>query len=400
MVDVMEGYLNPAEFYADTLESWEDLWDKSKSLYDNLRSIISDTVFLPDRDIQLPVAISYIFTSQKWAKVLPLMLCYGREGTGKSTLTKFASLIRKAEILGQSSTFASIRNELNRSRWIDEEGAIERDGASLLFDNVYASTFTLNPSLLSLILSGYDRSSDKLMIASTMGENIIFRTFSSKVISSVEPLWLDARLKELSRRLIVIRHQRLEDLASEYESFENRLDLDSVSWEGIEKLYLDFWMSRAVVEVYVKTRKQLTKRGKKSFTIPDTLPSEKWAISVDVICTGICLGAWGGVQEAVNHLGRFFELQTEKLATSESAILTFLRLYIEREESRHAEYVAMATGIGAPVKPLCINPRSLTEYLRDKERESLLDVPVNTFTENQNMFLLGWKKTDKGWERV
>jgi hypothetical protein len=112
------------------------------------------------------------------------------------------------------------------SRWLDEECEFEKDGATLLFDNVYCSTFTQNPQLLALILSGYDKSSDKLMIASAMGENIIFRTFSSKIISSVEPLWLDAKLKELSRRLLIIRHQRTEELGEI--DLEGKIDLDSI----------------------------------------------------------------------------------------------------------------------------------------------------------------------------
>jgi hypothetical protein len=396
----LANYLNPVDFYAETLETWKDLWDESKPLYENLKEIVSQSVFLPDRDVQIPVAISYMMTSQKWAKVLPLMLCYGREGTGKSTLTKLASHLRSSEILGQSSTFASIRNELNNSRWLDEEGDLERDGATLLFDNVYASTFTLNANLLALILSGYDKSSDKLMIASAGGENINFRTFSSKVISSVEPIWLDPKLKELARRLIVIRHQRLEELKDEYESFENRLDLDSIEWGGIEKVYFDFWNKRFNVELYVKTRNLLTKRGKKPFTIPESLPSDKWAISVDLICTGISIGAWSDIQEAVNHMNEFFRIQTEKLATSESSIQTFLRLYIEKEVGTIEDWNRGCEISGHPKLPMTLNALKLTEFLKEKEKESLLDVRVDSNVEREYMFLLGWKKGTQGWEKV
>jgi len=395
----MEDYLNPNDFYAEHLESWRDIWNEDLGLYANLESIVNSAVFLPDKDIQTKIAISYLMTSQKWAKVLPLLLCYGREGTGKSTLTKLASKLRGAEILGQSSTFASIRNELNASRWMDDECEFERDGASLLFDNVYASTFTANPNLLALILSGYDKASDKLMIASSMGENIVFRTFSTKIISSVEPIWLDAKLKELSRRLLVIRHKRLEELEGDYD-IDNHLDLSSINWDGLDSLYRDFWNNRTIVETYVLTRKMLTKRGKKGFTMPESLSSNQWTISIDIIATGIALGAWNSIQDAVNHVAEFFEIQTEKLATSETAMLTFLRGFVEREVAKIDEHNKKASIAGVPAMPMIIRPGYLTEFLKDKESQSLLDQPVNNNTENSNMFLLGWKKSDRGWEPI
>jgi hypothetical protein len=397
MMTVTE-YLDPKVFYAESLDSWEDLWNRELTIFQNLKNIVSSAVFLPDSEIQIPVAIAYLMTSQKWAKILPLMLCYGREGTGKSTLTKLASHLRSSEILGQSSTFASIRNELNNSRWLDEECEFEKDGATLLFDNVYCSTFTQNPQLLALILSGYDKSSDKLMIASAMGENIIFRTFSSKIISSVEPLWLDAKLKELSRRLLIIRHQRIEDLGAI--DLEGKIDLDSISWDGFSSIYFDFWSSKTNVERYVNTRKMLTRRGKKPFTIPDTLSSNIWAISIDLIATGISVGAWMEPQESIDHLSEFFKLQTEKLAASESSILTFLRWFINREVGSIPEMNRRLKELGEPEVSMKIDPRRLREFLLEKERDCLLDVKVDNITEAHNMFLLGWKKTDQGWEPI
>ena len=78
----VSDYLDPKVYYAQSLDSWEELWSDELTIFQNLKNIVSSAVFLPDSEIQVPIAVSYLMTSQKWAKVRPLLLCYGREGTG------------------------------------------------------------------------------------------------------------------------------------------------------------------------------------------------------------------------------------------------------------------------------------------------------------------------------
>lgn len=68
-----EKYLSPDEIYGEELQPWQDLWDQELSLFENTHRIASQSVLLPNQSIQLPIAVIYILTSSKWAKVLPIL---------------------------------------------------------------------------------------------------------------------------------------------------------------------------------------------------------------------------------------------------------------------------------------------------------------------------------------
>jgi hypothetical protein len=85
-IDEIRGlYIEPDDF-DDELDNWQDLWDDNTTLYQNYYNIIRSCVILPWEDELLPVVTAYICTSAKWSKILPVMLCWGLQGSGKSTL--------------------------------------------------------------------------------------------------------------------------------------------------------------------------------------------------------------------------------------------------------------------------------------------------------------------------
>lgn len=200
---------------------WQELWDKSLTPYENTVNLLSRAVAVPYAQIQLPVAVTYIWTNQKWSRELPLMFCIGPEGSGKSTLATLAEKLHDVETQGVNSTAAGIRNLLNEQRWpIEDEDNqpnynIELDGAMLIFDNVYTKTFTQDSGLLGMLLCGHKRGKDAITIGGGYGESKKFYTFSPKVVSTVEPIYEAYELRELKRRMLVIFHQQWERMTDD-----------------------------------------------------------------------------------------------------------------------------------------------------------------------------------------
>jgi energy-coupling factor transporter ATP-binding protein EcfA2 len=156
-------------------------------------------------------------------RVVPYLFLHGQSGSGKSTIAKIASYLHGISINSSSDTFAGIRNSLNDRRNSAIEIAsddpkypsvyrvVERN-TCMVWDDIDSSVFSNSPDLYRLFKFGYDRSTDKITLSSKeVGENLEFRCFCPKVFSSISPLHLNDRFKELKRRLIVIPCKRIEE---------------------------------------------------------------------------------------------------------------------------------------------------------------------------------------------
>ena len=151
---------------------------------------------------------------------------YGQSGSGKTTLAKIAKHLHGVSFNSSSDTFAGIRNSLDKRRigyveipFADDESGrtcskqIERNTCMVRAVDVDASVFINSPDLYRLFKFGYDRSTDKITLSSKeTGVNLEFRCFCPKVFSTISPLHLDDRFRELKRRLIVIPCKRVEEL--------------------------------------------------------------------------------------------------------------------------------------------------------------------------------------------
>lgn len=319
-----QDYIDVEKFYEATGESWRDYWDESSTPYTNSLDILRRAVALPMADIQLPMAIAYAWTNAKWSRVLGIHLAYGPEGSGKSTIAKFARGIRETIAWGEGSTFASIRNYLNEVKYLDDECEMEADGAALILDNVYSSTFQgADNKLRSLLLSGYKKADDRLIISSGMaGENIQFRTFSTKLISSVDPIHESYELRELKRRLVFTIHQKWEKMsASERPDFDmsERIDFDDISWKGFFKeQYLKVYggaeslgqQGKQNIAIYAKARQS----AKRSKAYPAHFTSERKEICLDILATGVVIGAWETVREGIEKLALYWEFIDSRMA--------------------------------------------------------------------------------------
>lgn len=177
-----------------------------------------------------------------------------------------------------SDTFAGIRNSLDKRRttWVEIPLAGEPNrtyskevekNTCMVWDDVDASVFINSPDLYRLFKFGYDRSTDKITLSSKeTGVNLEFRCFCPKVFSTISPLHLDDRFRELKRRLIVIPCKRVEEL-SEARLAEmgittdnwqhGLLNIDAYDWSGFSDEFQAYWdLEKA--QQFIETRRELT----------------------------------------------------------------------------------------------------------------------------------------------
>lgn len=324
--------------------TWKELYDEFGSLSWNLLNILRCTIFLP-YDFYDIVATYFLLPSALCSTV-PYLFLYGQSGSGKSTVAKVASYLHGCTINSSSDTFAGIRNDLDgrRKGWTevsyhdqDEDRekvyhkSVERN-VCMVWDDIDASVFVNSPDLYRLFKFGSNRSTDKITLSSKdIGQNLEFHCFSPKIFSSISPLHLDDRFRELRRRLIVIPCKRVEELTDERKAelniedgtwANNLLDLDAWNWKGFDQLFKSYWdIERA--QKFVTIRRDLSQSVK-------GLSSQQRAISLDLLACGIASDIWLDIEQAVTRLKTYwqwFKNETEKNA----GLGALLKEYIKQE---------------------------------------------------------------------
>jgi hypothetical protein len=403
-------YLDPKAIYAEELEHWSNYWDGSLSLYQNAHNLTQQCVVLPHAAIQMPVAVTYMLIPSKWAKVLPILFSWGDKGTGKSTFAILAAKLHgQAQVFSAADTFASIRNSLDLQRWIDpEEKEYEKDGSILCWDNIHTGTLERDPKIFQMLLFGYNRASEVIQIATPDGSNRKYYVFSPKVMSSVDAIHLNPAFTELHRRLLVIRHKQFEKFTAEEklgveEGFSiatDRLEIDSIDWSGIEDEFFSFWSNPDHCRMYARYRTQLTRKGKKSFKVPETFTGEKWTISIDLICTGLLVGTWATIPQAIAEMGLYWQWFNVSCAVQSPATLKHLQNFIVNEVGKEIEINKIIAANGGEPKKLVISPHKLKQRLDFHQQKGELDILPKSGLIQDLMRQLGWRLDDTGWIEI
>lgn len=397
-------YLDPNEFYRQEMDSWEELWDEKLTLYGNVANIVSQAVLFPQKDLMLPIVATYLLIPSKWARILPILFSWGGKGSGKSTTAVLAAKLHGInQTFSATDTFSAIRNALDGMRWIDpSEKEMEREGAILPWDNLHYGTLKKDERIYQMLLFGYSRASDKISIAQPDGSNKEFHVFSPKIISSVDDLHLNPEFEELQRRLLVIPHKSFEEFTAEerrtYDSFNihtDRIDLDSIHWDGISDEFYSFWNNAENCKLYAKYRAMLTKRGEKNFT--HSMKSEQWIISVDIIVTGLVTGAWKSITEAIHHLDEYWKYANRAIFNQSTAIVEHLTAFIEEEVGAQKQLNLQMEALGKHGTTLVISPLKLKQRLKFHQEKGELDINPQQRDVITIMSKLGWRLTKHGW---
>jgi hypothetical protein len=407
MTEERPQYLNPKDFYANHMDNWREYWDKNNSLYRNVFNIVSQSVFIPNKSVVLPIAVTYLLIPTKWSLKCGILFSFGDEGSGKSTIAKLATKIHGVPyVFSPSDTFASIRNALDGLRWIDPgTKEYEKEGAILCWDNIHTETLEKDIKIYQLLLFGYDRGTDKISIAGADGSNRDYHVYCPKIISSINPIHLVPQFGELVRRLFLIPHKKWEKFTSlekkEYKNVDinvDRLDPDVVDWTDIEQMFLMFWNTPENCQNYVAWRKQLTKKGKRAFVIPPTMSSANWTISIDLIATGLVVGCWGNIQEAVDAVGNYWDYINVNFLMESTASMGHLKEFIGSEAGYQLNANSLLVNHGLAPTKIIISSTKLKNFMVGLQNEGKLDVTPRTKDTNHMMWILGWKHTVKGWE--
>lgn len=395
---------NYSQFRQEFYEPLTELWDASAELSENFMNIAKETVVLPFAEIQLPILTAYALIPSAIASVVPILVLQGDRGSGKTTLTDLISILHGTNILSAATTFAAIRNHLNKIRWeIPSKCELEKN-CCLLFDNVGRDTLN-DSNLYTMLLNGYNRKTDTISISKGNGENIEFKVFSLKVMSSVFPFYVQSKYSELARRCIVVKCKPYERMSSKEKqslnlpdnfNINNRLELESIDLSILNTGFKNLWQQEDNLLKYMSIKRKLTAR-KKSFQIPDIIDGAKWTISIDLIAAGIVTGVWPDLNHALLALEKYWNWYSHNITSSFGATHQILKDFINDETTSASTINAE---LGYQAAPMEINPEKLKRHISWASNNGMLDIAPNPATIAEIMADLGWSLGKGGMGRI
>lgn len=323
--------------------TWRELYNDSLLLPDNVVNLLCKSAYLPYDFYDIVAA--YFMLPSALCKNIPYLFLCGASGSGKSTIAKLGSHLHGIKINSSSDTFAGIRNDLDKRRRaiidkVDPEDpsitfrTYGETNTCMIWDDVDPSVFINSPDLYRLFKFGSNRVSSVITISSKeVGQNLEFSTFCPKTFSSISPIHLDDRFRELRRRLIVIPCKRIEEIDSDRrlelgivddEWQSNLIDIDAYNWKDFSKEFKAFW-DLPTAQGFIDARKILSKsvRG---------LSSLQRAISLDLMACGIASGIWVDETVALDRMKfywNWFKQETEKNA----GLSSLLKELIKQQEN-------------------------------------------------------------------
>ena len=335
---------------------WEQLYQHDLTYPENVLSLLKRIVYLPHDFYDLIAA--YLILPSALANIVPYLFLYGQSGSGKSTVAKFACAIHGVKTSSPNDTFAALRNIIDKRRYGYAAVTLEDEpdrtfqkrvevNTHMIWEDIDYSVFTQNPDLYRLYKIGYDRNTDLISISGKEpGTLLEFKTFCPKTFSSISPLHLDDRFRELKRRLIVVPFLRMEELAQERKDelgitnetyHTNLINVDAYNWDGFHEQLDAFW-DMDIAAVYFDTRSVLSRSVK-------GLTSQQRAISIDLLTTGIVSGIWQDEIEAIARLQKYwkwFKTETEQTTGLGQLLKEYLK---QQEDNAHAAGLPSAVAV-------------------------------------------------------
>lgn len=289
---------------------WEELIDRSLTPYQNTCNILDTFLWMPEKEVQQPIAACYLWLNTQWCEETFYLFSYGVSHSGKSTIASIASYMHDIEPLQATSSSKGIRNVINMKRFPlydpklpdDVQDWTESDGFLLTWDNVSRETFQDN-DLYNMFLSGAERFTDKRVVANKEGGVDVFHTFAVKVFSSVFPIHRLPEFDELKSRCLVMFHEKPKDA-----DFAPPRPKD-YNWNGFfEKYYLPVFSDEKIAHEYASFRRKWSYQK-----FPKCISTDRRSKIADLAATGLIIGAWDTAAKAIAKIGDYFDYLDSRL---------------------------------------------------------------------------------------
>jgi hypothetical protein len=313
-------------------ESWESLVPANLPIGRQVEELLKLGVHYPDdcASFTYRVLASYLLIPSALCTNLPILFLFGASGSGKSQVSKLASVLWNCKIFSPADTFAAIRNEIDSKKkqvieyWTGDSQLPHykecEANMMMVWDDIDPNILTTKPDIFRMLKVGCDRRTSVISLSGDkVGVNMMFDCFSPKIFSSISPLHAIPELGELKRRMLVIPHRRSDFLPIFY---------DDYLWETLSKRLAGFW-DLTSAGAFVDFRNRLSQRHK----LRDAVEASRWFILRDFITTGFVTGIWQHTEQAVEDLTSFFNWQHRLGEISKGELETLIEGYIKECES-------------------------------------------------------------------
>jgi hypothetical protein len=378
--------------FEDSTEGWRDLTDENLIAHETMRdflcSLLKRVAIYEQEKFYDLLAILFL-TPSALSKCLPTVYAIGASGCGKSKIGKFAAQMWGVETFSPSSTFSSLRNAVDGSKFFqgDEERRIEKN-TIFVFEDLDPQVLQEKPDIFRILKFGYSRATDLITIAKPDGGNIEFRTFCLKVISSVTPIFADARYGELRRRALVIPHQKLEIVPDHW------IDVDLVPWHGFSAFVHGYWHNDIRCLRFIKARKELSQNARRKQE-KYGIPSDVWTMLLDPLACGVTLGYESS--EALELLANHYH-NTNHFIKQRSVLHELLSKLVEEEQELQLERNLLRPNEKA--LPFSLSPKQVKSSLVLWEQEGFLIGKPSQSELSATMKDLNLRLTRQGWIKI
>ncbi|GAB4346820.1 MAG: hypothetical protein Fur0042_12670 [Cyanophyceae cyanobacterium] len=342
----------------------ETQYDDTLPLHANLEIAINQCVSIYEPERQLPIIKAFLLMPSTLTNIAPIAISMGSSGSGKSTLCKIAAELHGVQVLAASSTYAAVRNQVNKSRWFDDDCVYERN-TMLVFDDLKEHNF--NADLFTLFRCGYDRGTETIAIATEGGRNLEFQSFCPKMFSTVSQFPFDSAYEELLRRSLVFFFQK-KDEPMEYD------DPSDLSWSEFSSQFSKQWEDNQNCLDFIRLLKGLKSR-------PKALNHSRWRISRPIIASLIANEIAPNYLAAVGMIKRYWE----GMVPPKSPLHLILSDIVASQKAIWEENLAHGC-----LDPFEISAKLVKDTVSEAERMGQLDRRVSPVEIRQEMNGLGF----------
>ncbi|MGL5922559.1 hypothetical protein [Chroococcidiopsis sp.] len=338
------------------------------TLGNKIENLFRQTVLIPVAEISYPLLAAYAAIPSTLCDILPILELRGDPESGKSECMKVFAEVTGSKLKARS-TAASIKNDLNAYRWADGSTLSIEKNCFYLCDNSDADFFN-DRDAMTAFLNGYDRKTDEQSISNGKGENIVFRVFAPKVISTVWRI----ESPEVRRRCLTIKFKAKTDI-------EHLIPMDDLAIGELRKELTAFWGTPGNWELFKLNQVTIRRQFPKSF------PRQQWKLVADVINAGLMIGVWVDLPTAFNFFEAYFESRKN---AKEGIYETLLQIALDELSGVKSMGDALPPG-----SKLIIDPFKLKQAMEAHSDAGLIP-KIKSDKLQQDIRQLGWQVVNKG----